>query len=307
MKHLLRMLVCALLLIALCAFAQAEENEPEVLTSGEYEYVLLKDGTAEITKFNGAQNVLILPDTLDGHAVSSLAEDAIPWAARVTAVIIPNSMTKVGENYAVDRFVFLPDHPVLARIDGVMFSKPDKRLISYPYNKEDTAYRVPDGIEIIGDSAFSECENLTSIILPESLTAIENNAFNCCYNLKTITIPENVKRIGEAAFLGCSNMREANLRGGVVTIGKNAFYRCEYLTEMNLPDTVTEIGEGAFGECYRLARISIPASVTAIGENAFEYCGKLTATVARGSYAEQYCIENGLYFQYPDSLNWLNK
>ena len=307
MKHLLRMLVCVLLLTALCAFAPAEETEPETFTSGDYEYILLKDGTAEITRYNGEQDILILPETLDGHAVSSLAERAIPWSAGVTAVIVSNSVTKVGENFGVRRIVFPPDHPVLAQIDGVMFSKPDKRLVSYPNEKEDTTYRVPDGIEVIGAGAFSECDSLTSVILPGSLTTIENNAFNCCYNLKTVAIPENVTVIGDGAFLGCSNLRDADIRGGVVSIGKNAFYRCEYLTEINLPDTLREIGEGAFGECSRLASVAIPASVQAIGENVFEDCDRLTVTVERGTCAEQYCIENGLYFQYPDSLDWLNQ
>ncbi|MBR5108764.1 MAG: leucine-rich repeat domain-containing protein [Clostridia bacterium] len=307
MKHLLRMLVCALLMAALCAFAQAEETEPETFTSGDYEYILLEDGTAEITRFNGEQTHIRLPDALDGHTVSSLAENAIPWSARATSVIIPNSMTKVAENYAVDRIVFLPDHPVLARIDGVMFSKPDKRLISAASGIIGTTYRVPDGIKIIGESAFEDAENLAAVILPESLTAIENNAFNCCFSLKTVTIPGNVTVIGDGAFYACNNLRTADIGGSVETIGRYAFYRCESLAEVTLPGTVTAIGEGAFGECTCLTRITIPASVTAIGENAFDYCDNLTVTVARGSYAEQYCIENGLYFMYPDSLDWLKQ
>ena len=305
MKHLIRMLVCVLLLAALYVFAQAEEAEPETFTSGDYEYILLEDGTAEITKYNGKATHLLLPETLDGYVVSSLAEDAISWPSGVISVVIPKCIVNVGDNSA-DRIIFMPDHPVMARIDNVLFSKPDKRLISYPYDGENTSYRVPDGIKIIGNGAFSGCEKLTSVILPFSLTTIGDDAFNWCSNLKTITIPENVKTIGEKAFFDCSNLMSVNILGGLETIGNNAFNGCESLTEITLPDTLISIGEGAFRYCSRLVRINIPASVTEIGEDVFEYCYRVTVTVERGSYAEQYCIENGLYFQYPDSLDWLN-
>lgn len=59
---------------------------------------------------------------------------------------------------------------------------------------------IPDGISIIGTSAFSSCEDLTIINIPCSVTKIEDNAFMDCPNLKTIIIPPNVVSIGNAAF-----------------------------------------------------------------------------------------------------------
>ena len=29
-------------------------------------------------------------------------------------------------------------------------------------------------------------------------------------------------------------------------------------------------------------------------------------TVGRGSYAEQYAVDNGINYMYPDSMDWLN-
>ena len=66
------------------------------------------------------------------------------------------------------------------------------------------------------------------------------------------------------------------------------------------------IGDAAFYGCTHLANISIPESVTVIGEEAFFWCDSLTATVDHGSYAAQYCKENGIPYTYPDSLDWLN-
>jgi len=56
---------------------------------------------------------------------------------------------------------------------------------------------IPDTIEgnpviSIGDNAFGDCENLTSITIPESVTSIGIRAFWSCTSLTSITIPESV-------------------------------------------------------------------------------------------------------------------
>ena len=43
--------------------------------------------------------------------------------------------------------------------------------------------------------------------------------------------------------------------------------------------------------------------MTSIGDWAFSGCDSLTLTVARDSYAEQYCKENGLAYTYTDGLD----
>ena len=65
-----------------------------------------------------------------------------------------------------------------------------------------------------------------------------------------------------------------------------------------IPEGVTLIGENAFKDCASLTEITIPAGVTEIGRDAFIGCGNLTIIVSEGSYAEKYCKENGLKYQY---------
>ena len=58
------------------------------------------------------------------------------------------------------------------------------------------------------------------------------------------------------------------------------------------------IGINSFAFCKKLAAITIPAGVTKIVGN-FAGCAKeLVIRVEKGSYAEQYCTENGLNFEY---------
>lgn len=55
----------------------------------------------------------------------------------------------------------------------------------------------------IGEAAFSECSDLTSVTIPESVTSIGERAFYWCSGLTSVTIPEGVTSIGVRAFIGC--------------------------------------------------------------------------------------------------------
>lgn len=55
----------------------------------------------------------------------------------------------------------------------------------------------------IGESAFYDCEGLTSIEIPNSVTSIEQSAFYGCERLTSVEIPNSVVTIGENAFFNC--------------------------------------------------------------------------------------------------------
>ena len=278
----------ALLLCALCLGAGAEENKPEEFTSGDYQYILLEDGTAEIKKYSGKAETLEIPDQLDGHRVTGIGDDAFSYRSSLTSVTIPDSVTQVGINpfKNCDKLQTIrvsPDHPYLAVIDNALFSKPDKRLICYPCGIKENIYTIPQGIREVGKSAFYECSGLTGVMIPDSVNSIGNSAFHGCWGLTSITIPDSVTSVGYGAFSLCSG-----------------------LTSVTIPDSVTSIGDYAFFRCSGLTSVTIPDSVTSIGEDAFRGCDSLTLTVTRDSYAAQYCKDNGLNYTYPDALDWLN-
>ena len=65
-----------------------------------------------------------------------------------------------------------------------------------------TGIVIEEGIVTIGDMAFYEFSNVTSVSLPSTLTRIGAAAFDHC-GLKEITLPENLSKIGSGAFNGC--------------------------------------------------------------------------------------------------------
>ena len=124
----------------------------------------------------------------------------------------------------------------------------------------------------IGDSAFYNCPDLTSITIPNSVTKIEYEAFAFCRGLTSITIPNSVTEIGDRAFQGCTGLTSITIPNSVTSIGHYAFHGCTGLTSITIPNSVTEIGYYAFQDCTGLTSITIPNSVTSIRGSAFSYC-----------------------------------
>ena len=278
-----------LLALGLSFAANAEEAEPTVYQSGDYKYILLADGTAQITEYTGIAAELIVPDVLDGYSVSSIGDRAFYECRSLTAITLPEGLTSIG--------------------DG-----------AFSLCSSLTAITLPEGLTSIGDSAFTACHSLTAITLPDSITEMRANPFEYCKQLTNIQVsPDHpvFATIDGVLFnktekkLVCYpygfTATEYQVPKGIRSIGDDAFYRCSSLTAITLPEGITSIGVGAFSWCRSLAAITLPESLESIGADAFADCSKnMQFTVVRDSYAAKWCKENGLNYTYPDSLDWLN-
>ncbi len=87
MKRTLFAIPIALLLLALCLTACAEETKPETFTSGDYTYILPENGAAEITGYWGKAENLTIPDQLDGHPVTAIGDDAFYSCSSLTLTV----------------------------------------------------------------------------------------------------------------------------------------------------------------------------------------------------------------------------
>ena len=94
----------------------------------------------------------------------------------------------------------------------------------------------------IGDFAFENCSNLTSVTLSESkdgygIFDIGNFAFSGCSSLTSITIPASVKGIGDGAFENCIGLTSITFtpNSQLESIGVNIFNGCDNLTNNSLP------------------------------------------------------------------------
>ena len=169
---------------------------------------------------------------------------------------------------------------------------------------------IENGVTSIGDSAFKDCTDLTSVTIPDSVTSIGCDAFSGCESLTSVTIPDSVASIGDGAFEGCTGLTSITVAENnsvydsrnhcnavietatdtllfgcqntvipesVEGIGGFAFYGCSGLTSAAISNSVTNIDQYAFFGCKSLTSVTIPDSVKYIGYNAFIGCTGLTS------------------------------
>ena len=167
----------------------------------------------------------IIPDTLGGYPVDSIASSAFSYCHKLTSVIIPDSVTDINDSfiYCTNLSSFtIPKgvtdfsatfsgctqltyinvdsrNTTYTSVDGVVFDKSKQTLICCPTGKSG-CYTIPNGTKIINDWAFSDCMMLTSVIIPNSVTNIGYAAFNTCVGLTSLTIGKGVSYIGSSNF-----------------------------------------------------------------------------------------------------------
>lgn len=167
---------------------------------------------------------------------------------------------------------------------------------AYPANNRKYISQILIGIEpwkhmsYIPALAFTDCKNITSIVLPNGVTSIGDYAFQNCNDLTSITIPDSVTYIGLAAFSKCTKLTSAAMSDKINKINDRTFEWCRGLTSIKIPDNVTSIGDSAFWGCKGFTNLTIPDSVTSIGWSAFEGCSMISSIsigkgVARVNYS----------------------
>ena len=134
---------------------------------------------------------------------------------------------------------------------------------------------MSENVTTIGESCFSECEDLTSINLPASVKNIDVYAFNGCRRLTNIGLPAGLTSMGKGAFMGCG-FTQFVVPDGITTISNGLFANCGNLTSITLPKGLKAIEEGAFMGCG-FTQFVVPDGITTISNYMFANCGNLTS------------------------------
>lgn len=218
----------------------------------------------------------------------------------------------------------LGDHLTWSLVNGTLTisgtgAMPDKTAMTfnsdwYEQRLEIKKVVIQEGVTHIGDWAFFQCENMTSVSIPSTVKSIGNSAFNRCVSLTTVTIPHGVTTIGEGAFRDCESISRISIPDSVVSIGPQAFFCCNnlvykkynnalyignssnpYVVLMDGSASVTTIASTtriiyhyAFGGSGSPLNLIIPDSVRQIGVDAFKNCYNMES-VTIGNGVQEIC------------------
>ena len=256
-----------------------------------------------------------------GNSVESIGNYAFHNCSNLTSITLPNSVTSIG-NYAFcgcSNLSLLTIPNGVTSIGSCAFSDCSGELIvncNVPStssslgifkNSKFISVKIGEGVESIGNYAFCNCSNLTSVTFPSGVTAIGNFTFSDCTNLTEIIVPNSVTSIGEGAFNGTAwydsqpdgmiyigkiaykykgTMPEntsISIEEGTLGLAGGLFYECSGLTSVSIPNSVKIIRGGAFYKCSGLTEITIPNNVIEIGGGVFNGCIGLTEIIIPNS------------------------
>ena len=281
---------------------EVHSGESKIVNYNNYLFYTY-NGVNYLLGYVGNDTHLVLPESYNGSTYK-IYRYAFCNRDDVISVIIPNSITSIGEyafygcsgleeiyfnatamnDLSSSNYVFYN-----AGKNGngirVVIGKNVTKIPAYLFCPNYSSDYAPKIVSVefeegsvcksIGNYAFYNCSSLTSVTIPDSVTSIGDRAFEGCSSLTSVTIGNNVRSIGSCAFYDCSSLTSVIIGNSVTSIGNHAFSDCSSLTSVTIGNNVRSIGSYAFYYCTSLTSITIPDSVTSIGGYAFNGCSSL--------------------------------
>ena len=289
---------------------------PEKVTYDGKEYTVTAIGE---NAFNHDDELLsvLLPSTIE-----SIGMGAFRFCPKFKSLTLPANVRQVN-NFA---FMSLPSLEHLAVEEGNPYFDSREGCNAIIKTKSDILYvgcrttRIPDGVKVIGNSAFISCFGMSGdmepveMTIPGSVEVIEFQAFTGFFSLMTLKLSEGLKKIDSKAFSGCG-IKELVIPASVTEISAEAFSACDSIRTIkvkrgnkvydsrkgcnaiietatdklivgccstSIPEGVKEIEEFAFSETD-IKEIKFPSTLEMIGAHAFFNCKSLKDVVIPGN------------------------
>ena len=271
------------------------------------------------------------------NGIKSIGKYAFWWCSSLKTVTFPESLISIGEeafdmctglrkfvvpNGCANKYKSLLKtyHHIIEKVStavtdddlnnaltdeyGGKYSKDGKRFLKFDdehtYPTYHCGYIIKDGVEVVCDYAFADCQRLKMIKLPPTVTAIGDSAFADCADLEILDLPQKLTSIGGAAFNRCFSMKSISIPGKVVHLGSNPFAESgvsaiishspyfvtdenalydkdktllitlfKNVSEYTIPSSVISIGDYSCRECHNLETIKCQEGLISIGKYAF--------------------------------------
>lgn len=248
-------------------------NECNDLTSVTMPNSVTRIGDHAFSNCDGLTSITI------PSSVAGIGRCAFFLCGGLKSVTLPNELTVIGE-FAFDGCRKLTSITIPASVKSIgegAFSDCNG-LTQINVDKDNTAYTSVNGLLLSKDGRTLIKGINGKVVIPNSVMKINNSAFNDCEGLTSVTIPASVTNIGDFAFSGCKSLTNVTIPEGVTTIGDWAFSGC-HLKSVKIPDSVTSIGDKAFGYCVYLKNLSIPEAFADAIPSVFEKCVDLSEMI----------------------------
>ena len=158
--------------------------------------------TLEGSIFSNCSNLFTV---VIGDGVTSIPQNTFAWCRSLKSVTIGRSVSIINKSFEHCNNlneITIKDIGAWCNIYHTNISFPNPYHI-YHDGEEIIDLVVPDGVQVISNYAFANCEYLKSVTLPNSVQSIGKGSFYGCKKLETFKMGNNINNIGGAAFEQC--------------------------------------------------------------------------------------------------------
>ena len=212
----------------------------------------------------------VIPD--DG-SVTVIGRDSFSSCDGLTSVVIPEGVTVIEESA-------FANCNVLASLSLPGSLKTIQRYAFANCSKLGIDLDVPDGVESIGDQAFTGSA-ITSFTIGKNVKSIGNGICGYCDYIESIAVDEEnenyygdgnciITAEGGVLVQGCKKS-VIPVDGSIKEIGPYAFYGIVLAADLTLPDSIEYIREGAFYSVNGVSTVRFGSGVKAVEKNAFKH------------------------------------
>ena len=168
-----------------------------------------KSSSKRSCDYFGDAVTVVLPDT-----ITSIGEKAF-FCTKITSITIPQSCQFIGKGAfagcaRISSYSVASGNSNFAVIDGVLYNKKNKELISYPKGKQSNeTIIIPEGITAIGDYAFygigfsEHWISDLSLSIPSTVKKLGENVFAYTHLTNTTNF-SSIEELGDYCFYNSS-------------------------------------------------------------------------------------------------------
>lgn len=179
------------------------ETEPTTTIASEEDFIFVNNGSAvQINAYCGQGGRVVIPDKIEGVAVTRIADNAFEDASNITGVVLPEDLQYIGDN----AFCFLENLTGVlvipetvtevgshafqgTSLTGLVIKSSCKLNVNAFANIGSLVFiYVEDGCSPqVGKSVFSYAESLETVVFPNSMTEISDETFKACNKMVIYT------------------------------------------------------------------------------------------------------------------------